>query len=182
MINDLLIRQLTTDDIESAYQVFETAIPDAFEKEGLGFLYKDLYRQIIVDKRRLVDASLDHHDWDGLFLVAKLRETVIGIISFGICGDDIKKCTDSHFHSIGELGSLYVLPCYQNQGVGSALIKAIVMHLSDQGIDQFCLDSGYKRAQKKWLRKFGAPYKVIKDYWPVSDQMIWLCKVSDFIE
>jgi len=64
--------------------------------------------------------------------------------------------------------------------VGSALINAMVAHLYKQGLDQFCLDSGYKRAQKRWLRKFGEPYKVVKDYWgPDIDNMIWLCKVIE---
>ena len=82
-----------------------------------------------------------------------------------------------------QLGSLFVLPRYQGQGVGSALISAMVAHLYKQGIEQFFLDSGYKLAQKRWLRKFGEPYKVVKDYWgPDYDHMIWLCKVIDFIK
>jgi GNAT superfamily N-acetyltransferase len=82
---------------------------------------------------------------------------------------------------VGELGSLYVLPSYQGLGVGSTLIKELMAYLSKQGIEQFCLDSGYQRAQVKWLRKFGEPYKVVKDYWgPDSVHMVWLCKVSDY--
>jgi GNAT superfamily N-acetyltransferase len=131
----------------------------------------------------LLDVSLGLTDSNVYFLIAKLDDTVVGTISFGPCGEDIKKCTENLLDNVGELGSLYVLPCHQGQGVGSLLINAIVAHLYEQGIDQFCLDSGYKRAQKRWLRKFGEPYKVVKDYWgPDYDHMIWLCKVSDFIE
>jgi GNAT superfamily N-acetyltransferase len=84
---------------------------------------------------------------------------------------------------VGELGSLYVLPSYQGQGVGSALIKGMAISLKKQGIDQFCLDSGYKRAQKRWLRKFGEPYKTVKDYWgPDSVHMVWLCKINDYVD
>jgi GNAT superfamily N-acetyltransferase len=136
-----------------------------------------------VHKKHLLDASLGLTASDVYFLIAKLDDTVVGTISFGPCGEDIKKCTENQLDNIGELGSLYVLPRHQGQGVGSLLINAIVAHLYEQGIDQFCLDSGYKRAQKRWLRKFGEPYKVVKDYWgPDYDHMIWLCKVSDFIE
>lgn len=50
------------------------------------------------------------------------------------------------------------------------------------GIEEFCFDSGYRNAQKRWLKKFGKPYKIAKDYWGEDgDNMIWLCKVKDYI-
>ncbi len=182
MINGLLISNPTQADRKSACQVFEISITDAFEKQGLGDFKEDIQGEII-HKKHMLDASLDQTDSDIYFLIAKLDEIVIGTISFGACGEDIKKCTENQFHNIGELGSLFVLPQYQGQGVGSALINAMVTYLFNKGIDQFCLDSGYKLAQKRWIRKFGAPYKVVKNYWGSdSDHMIWFCKVSDFIE
>lgn len=182
MIKDLIISRPIKGDIESAYKVFEASIGDAFEKEGLGSLQEDIYEQVKY-KKNLLDESLDLPNSDTYFLVAKTNDTVIGTISFGPCGEDIKKCVESKFHSVGELGSLYILPDYQNQGIGSLLISAMIDYLSKQGISQFCLDSGYKRAQKRWLRKFGEPYKEVKDYWGSgNNHMIWLCKVSDFIK
>ncbi|HYE81747.1 MAG TPA: GNAT family N-acetyltransferase [Clostridia bacterium] len=182
MINDLLISKLNQADIKSAYQVFEKSIPDAFEKEGLCLLKEDIENEIAF-KKHLLDISLNQTDSHVIFLVARLGDTVVGTISFGACGEDIRICTEDQLKDIGELGSLYVLPGYQGQGVGSSLINAMIAHLHKQGIDQFCLDSGYKRAQKRWLRKFGVPYKVVKDYWgPGFEHMIWLCKVSDFIK
>lgn len=177
MITGLAISNPTKADIKPAYQVFEASIPDAFEKEGLMLLKEDIQREI-EHKKNLLDASLDLTDSGIYFLIAKLDKAVVGTISFGPCGEDIKKCTENQLDDIGELGSLYVLPHHQGQGVGSALINAMPDHLYKQGIDQFCLDSGYKRAQKRWFRKFGKPYKVVKDYWgPDNDHMIWLCKV-----
>lgn len=175
----LRISNSTQDDIKSVCQVFETSIPDAFEKEELGLLKENIHREI-EHKKHLLDSSLNFTGSSTYFLIAKLDETVVGTISFGSCGEDIKKCTDNQLDDIGEMGSLYILPDYQDQGVGSELINAMVAYLSKQGIYQFCLDSGYKRAQKRWLRKFGEPYKVVKDYWgPDFDHMIWLCKVKD---
>jgi GNAT superfamily N-acetyltransferase len=182
MINGLLITNPAETDIKAVYKVFETSIPDAFEKEGLGSLKEDIYEQVIY-KKHLFDTSLKLPNSDIYFLVAKLDETIVGTISFRPCGEDIKKCTKDEFSSIGELGTLYVLPSYQNQGVGSELISAMTTYLSEQGIEQFCLDSGFKHAQKRWLRKFGKPYKEVKDYWRSGDSlMIWLCRVSDFIK
>ncbi|MBU2703498.1 GNAT superfamily N-acetyltransferase [Sporomusaceae bacterium BoRhaA] len=181
MINNLYIVRPTRDDVILAYQVFETAIADAFEKEGLGSEQKFINSEIM-QKKRLLDAAIAQPNLDIDFLVAKLEEIVVGTISFGPCGEHIRECTEKRCHSVGELGSLYILPRYQGQGVGSALIAAMAEKLSKQGIDQFCLDSGYRRAQEKWLRKFGAPYKAIKDYWgPGSEHMIWFCNVADFV-
>lgn len=182
LINGIVISNPTQADIKSAYQVFETSIPDAFEKEGLGLANEDIHREI-EHKKHLLNAALDSTDTGIFFIIAKLDEAVIGTISYGPCGEDIRKCTQSQLDDVGELGSLFVLPRHQGQGVGSALINTMVAHLDKQGIDRFCLDSGYKRAQKRWLRKFGEPYKVVKDYWgPDYDHMIWHCKVNDFIE
>lgn len=181
MMDDLQISKLTQADAESAFQVYETAIPDAFEKEGLEDLKEDIHGEV-THKKHMLDTAISRPDSDIFFLVAKLNEAIIGAISFGPCGEDIKKCTDNRLQSIGELGSLFILPRYQGQGVGSALIKAMAAQLHKRGIEQFCLDSGYKRAQQRWIRKFGVPYKIVKDYWgPGADHMIWLCKVRDFI-
>jgi len=118
-----------------------------------------------------------------LFMLAKTGDLVIGTISYGPCGDDIKICTDNQLDAVGEVGSIYVLPEYYGQGVASALIGAMAAYLYQSGVEQFCLDSGYKHAQKRWLRKFGEPYKIAKDYWGEgSDHMIWLCKVIDYVK
>lgn len=181
MVNGIIISNPARTDIKSAYQVFEISIPDAFDKEGLGSLKEDIQREVEY-KKYLLDASFNMAGSDIYFKIAKLEDTVIGTISFGPCGEDIKKCTESELDEVGEIGSLYILPSYQCQGIGSALIHAMARHLYKQGIYKFCLDSGYKSAQKRWLRKFGEPYKVVKDYWGKgSDHMIWLCKVLDFI-
>lgn len=182
MISNLEISSLTSADIAGAYEVFEESIKDAFDKEGLGSFKEDIDSQIIY-KKQMAAASLKRPDSNIIFLKAKADDRVVGTISYGPCGEDIRKCTNNELDSIGEMGSLYILPGYQGQGIGSALIGAMAAYLSEHGIEQFCLDSGYRRAQKRWLRKFGAPYKSVKDYWgPGSEHMIWLCKVEDFLK
>lgn len=174
------IEALTFQDVLSAEIVFETAIPDAFIKEGLTMMSEDIQNEIS-NKKKMLAMSLEVQNEGLRFLVAKTDDRVIGTISFGPCGNDIIKCTGNELSSIGELGSLYILPEYQSQGIGSALIQAMLQTLHDRGIDEFCLDSGYKRAQKRWVRKFGEPYKVVNDYWgPGYEHMIWLCKVDQF--
>ncbi|MDV4151337.1 GNAT family N-acetyltransferase [Clostridium sp. AL.422] len=181
MINNLTIIRPTKDDLKSTYSVFEESITDAFEKEGLGHLKEDILSEIEY-KKYLINCSVDSLDPDTYFFIAKIDDNVIGTISFGPCGNDIKKCTNNELDAIGELGSLYVLPDYQGKGVGSALIHTMIEYIHKLGIEEFCLDSGYRRAQKRWLRKFGEPYKIVKNYWGENnDHMIWGCKVKNHI-
>ncbi|MRN57270.1 GNAT family N-acetyltransferase [Paenibacillus monticola] len=171
----LTIGNLTQADTLSVNQLFEASITDAFEKEGLGHFQDDI-QQEIENKKRLVERALDPTTMDTYFLLAKINEVVVGTISYRPCGEDIRICTENELDDVGELGSLYVLPSYQSQGVGSSLIKGMLASLKKQGVDRFCLDSGYKRAQERWLRKFGEPYKTVEDYWgPGSIHMVWLC-------
>ncbi|NLV92316.1 MAG: GNAT family N-acetyltransferase [Firmicutes bacterium] len=181
-LSNLVIAKPTRKDIESAYDVFATTITDAFEKEDIGHLKEDISKEI-QHKKKLMAYAVANPDSEVHFLVAKIDNRVIGTISFGPCGSDIKKCTNNELDAIGELGSLCVLPDFQGKGVGSALIHAMIKYLAELGVRYFCLDSGYQQAQRKWLRKFGEPYRIAKDYWGKGlDHMVWLCRVVDHVK
>ncbi|KWX73906.1 GNAT family N-acetyltransferase [Paenibacillus jilunlii] len=177
----LTIHPLTQDDIQSVYGLFEESISDAFAQEGLASLQDDIQSEVD-NKQQMAASALDPEHSDTYFLVAKLDGKVAGTISFAPCGEDIRSCTEHQLDDVGELGSLYILPSCQGQGIGSALIRELMAYLKSRGIEEFCLDSGYKRAQQRWLRKFGEPHTVVKDYWgPDSVHMVWLCKVRDYL-
>jgi hypothetical protein len=54
--------------------------------------------------------------------------------------------------------------------------------LKSKGIEEFCLDSGYKIAQTIWKKKFGEPVYLLEDYWDKgNDHMIWRIRVSDLV-
>lgn len=194
MVEDIVIVPLAPADREEAYRVFERTIPEAFAGEGLEYLIEEI-REEIERKKRLVDAALridaglvplqrrsQAAEGAVFFLVARSAREVVGTISFGPCGKEIAECTRHALDGVGELGSLYVLPAYQGQGIGTALIQALAKELHARGIERFCLDSGYRRAQQKWLRKFGEPYAVAKNYWgPGQDHLVWLCNVGDYL-
>lgn len=174
------IIRLTDHDLIGANRVFEITIRDAFDKQGLGHLEEDISGEILF-KAMMMRDSLDNKG-DTIFYLARMKDQVIGTISFGPSGEIIKECTENELEYVGELGSLYVLPEFQNQGIGSLLISSLIKELHRNGIERFCLDSGYKRAQKRWVHKFGEPYMIVKDYWGEgSDHMIWLCSVQEFI-
>ncbi|WP_340401159.1 GNAT family N-acetyltransferase [Paenibacillus sp. FSL H8-0079] len=185
MDDKIIIEPLTRTDAEAACQVFETTIPAAFEQEGIGSLLDDIQHEI-AHKRALIHTALqpDHNkEANVFFLVAKMDDVIVGTISYVPCGAEIRECAEGRLNKIGELGSLYVLSDVQGQGIGSALILALVTELQRLGIQQFCLDSGYRIAQQKWQHKFGEPYVVAKNYWGEgTDHMVWLCRVQDFAD
>ncbi|MET3210681.1 UNVERIFIED_CONTAM: putative N-acetyltransferase YhbS [Paenibacillus sp. PvR008] len=175
------IQPAAPSDLEAADVVFESSITAAFEQEGLEALNDDMQHEI-EHKKRLLRTSLSALNSDLFFLMAKHNHNVVGTISYGPCGEAIRKCTNDELEHVGTLGSLYVLPGYQGQGVGSALIRALMTRLKEMEVTHFCLDSGFKIAQIKWLRKFGAPYTIAKDYWGKDgDHMVWVCEVQDFL-
>jgi GNAT superfamily N-acetyltransferase len=179
MHGQVSICKLSPADLGSACSVFETTIPDTLIKENIIIPYTFITKEVET-KKRLLNESVENRDI--IFLTAKIHGSVVGTISFGPCGEYIRKCTEGELSDIGELGSLYILPDHQGRGIGSALIREMAWELNGRGVERFCLDSGYKHAQKRWQRKFGEPYMTVKDYWgPGYDHMIWLCRVNDFI-
>ncbi|WNS45799.1 GNAT family N-acetyltransferase [Paenibacillus sp. MMS20-IR301] len=172
------IAPLTLGDLGQAARLFEITIADAFEREGLSHLQSDM-EQEIAGKKRLACACMEPDNTDIHFWVARIGGQVAGTISYAPCGEDIRILTDCELEHVGELGTLYVMPEYQGRGIASALIAEVEAFLRSRGVTRYCLDSGYKRAQAKWLQKFGEPYAMAKDHWgPGSDHLIWLCSVN----
>lgn len=166
---------------ESVCEIYSLSIRDAFEKEGLGDLEETISEEINHKKESLLN-YLKGDIYNRKYLIAVNGDDIVGTISFGPCGKQIKDCTDENFPTQIELGGLYIKPYFQNQGIGSSLINKMIKEMKNMGIHIFSCDSGYKRAQKRWIRKFGEPYLVAKDYWGEDgDHMIWLCKSDDFI-
>ncbi|MFB5684776.1 GNAT family N-acetyltransferase [Paenibacillus terreus] len=180
-MNGLTITKFSLSDFKQACHVFETVIPHAFEQEGIGHLTDDM-REEIEHKINMLRSAREEDEPQTRFWLAKQHGVVVGTISIGPSNQDLNACTDHQLTQVRELGSLYVLPGYQDQGIASALIKEVAVYLHSHGIEEFCLDSGYRRAQEKWKQKFGEPYAAVKDYWgPGTVHMVWFCRVSGFL-
>jgi GNAT superfamily N-acetyltransferase len=177
----LTITQFSLSDFKQACHVFETVIPVAYKQEGIGHLTDDM-REEIEQKINMLRSALEENEPKTRFWLAKQNGVVVGTISFGPSNEDLNACTDHQLAQVGEVGSLYVLPGYQGRGIASALIKEVAVYLHSRGIEEFCLDSGYRRAQEKWKQKFGLPYAAVKNYWgPGTVHMVWLSRVSNFL-
>jgi GNAT superfamily N-acetyltransferase len=175
----IIIEAPKTGEEKKIENLFKITIHSAFADQGVGHLTEDIANEVST-KMKMLRCFLEGTN-GYYFLIAKTADTVVGAISFGSCNELIIEHCKGKLDDVGELGSLYVLPEYQGQGIGSKLINSLINYLKENGIEHFCLDSGFKKAQKKWTRKFGEPYKIVKDLWGSgSDHYFWYCNVNTF--
>lgn len=175
------IRRPKIEDIKQLNKFFKTVITDTFTKEGIGEKLNDIKDEIEV-KEKYLESDFESKGEKRFFLIALDGDKIIGSIEYGPVSDLIKKCTNNAYKGLIEVGTVFVHPDYQRNGVGNLLLKAIYYYLQKNGIEEFCLDSGYNRAQRIWKKKFKDPDYLFKDYWDKGyDHMIWRIKVSDCV-
>ena len=174
MIQNITISKPLLKDIPILEDFFKFILTDTFEKNGYLDL-TELRDSEIELKKEMLRQSLERETSAHFFLVAKSEDgTLVGTISVGPANEDIVECTNSAYKDFLEIGSLFIHPAYQKQGIASGLIKEVEKLLLHEGIKSYCLDSGYQLAQKTWLQKFGKPQFLIKDHWGEgADHMIW---------
>jgi GNAT superfamily N-acetyltransferase len=173
------IRRPTTEDREQLNDFFRTVIIDTFIRECIGDQLNDITEEIEMKKRYLT-SDFESNGEERYFLIAFYGDKIIGSIEFGPANEIIRDASDQAIEALVEVGTVFVHPDYQRKGVGNLLLKAMYETLRYNGIEEFCLDSGYKSAQLLWKRKFGEPDILLKDYWGKNfDHMIWKVKISE---
>lgn len=161
-------------DKEEIKQLFNVVITQNFKDYG----YYDTYRDDIAYEVGKQIAALDQYFQSNgkkvFFLVAKDNNKVIGTIAYGQPNPDIKKYYKKNLHHIPEVKSTYILPEYQGQGIGTELLHEIMDALRKNGIKEFCLESGYPKAQQFWTHRLGNPVVKIHNRWGAgNDYLIW---------
>ncbi|WP_417899828.1 GNAT family N-acetyltransferase [Bacillus haimaensis] len=173
------IRRPRNEDVIALNQFFRTVITDTFIKEGIGYKLEDIEEEIVA-KKTYLESDLESNGEKRFFLIALNGEKIVGTIEYGVASDLIRKCTDNTFKDLIEVGTVFVHPDYQRMGIGNFLLKEMYWTLSKKGIEEFCLDSGYIRAQKIWKKKYGDPDYLLEDYWGEGfHHMIWRIKIED---
>jgi GNAT superfamily N-acetyltransferase len=173
------IRRPGPGDIEKLYKFFELVLRDTYLKEGLAHLTEDLEKEIF-EKKSILKEDLESNGEKRYFLTALIEGEVIGTIEYGPTGSIILDCTKGELEGVVEVGTAFVHPAYQRQGIGTLMLNSVCLTLLGRNIGEFCLDSGYKNAQRVWEKKFGEPAYVIKDYWGQGyDHMIWRKYIMD---
>jgi GNAT superfamily N-acetyltransferase len=169
------------EDIKELHSLFKLVITDTFIKEDLGEQLNDRNDEIET-KKKYLKSDFDSNGEKRYFLIALDGDKIIGSIGYGPASDLICNGTNNALKELMEVGTVFVHPDYQRMGVGNSLLNAMYVTLKRKSITEFCLDSGYKSAQKIWIRKFGKPNYLLKDYWDKGyDHMIWRVNISDFI-
>ncbi len=162
-------------------QFFRIVITDTFAREGLAEMV-DVIENEIKNKEEYLKSDFDSNGKDRYFLIAIYDNKIIGSIEYGTANELICSSSDGMLNELVEVGTVFVYPDYQRQGVGNLLLNAMYLTLKNRGIDEFCLDSGYTNAQKIWKKKFGEPDYLLKDYWSEGfDHMIWRIRIHDII-
>ncbi len=181
IMNSVMIRRPLEEDVKDLNNFFRLVVTDTFHKEGIGDLLKDMEEEIKA-KKSCLNSDMKSGGKERYFLIALHGEKIIGSIEYGPASDLIKKCTDQALKDLYEVGTVFVHPDYQKKGIGNQLVAAIYLTLRNKGIEEFCLDSGYKHSQKVWRKKFGEPDYLLKDYWGEgAHHMIWRIKVNSIL-
>ncbi|MCA1063299.1 GNAT family N-acetyltransferase [Rossellomorea sp. AcN35-11] len=175
------IRRPRIEDQEGLNQFFTTVIKDTFDKEGLSDLVDDIDSEI-ASKDHYLQSDLDSEGVERYFLIAweKGGDRILGTIEYGQSSDLINNCTDGALKEVCEIGTVFVHPDYQGRGIGTLLLNVMFLTFLNRGIETFCLDSGYSKAQNLWMKKLGKPDYCLRHYWGEgSDHMIWKKSLKD---
>lgn len=173
------IRRPKEEDREELHHFFRLVITDTFIKDGIGEKLADIEEEIEV-KKQYLESAYESKGQKRFFLVAMDGDKIIGSIEYGAASKLICQCTNHALEELVEIGTVFVHPDYQGKGVGNLLLHYMFKTLENKEIQEFCLDSGYKRAQVIWKKKFGEPDYLLESHWgPESDHMIWRVKVKD---
>jgi GNAT superfamily N-acetyltransferase len=167
------IRRPRTDDMAELHTFFRIVITDTFEREGLAGLIGDIEAEIN-SKKRYLQLDMDSKGEKRYFLIALAENKIIGTIEYGLASKLIQDCTNGKLGNLVEVGTVFVHPDHQRQGIGNKLLAELIHTLKARGIVEFCLDSGFKNAQTIWKKKYGEPNYLLRDYWGQGqDHMIW---------
>jgi GNAT superfamily N-acetyltransferase len=178
---NLEIRRPQNEDLNKLGDFFKFVITDTFKKEGIGEKL-DVIEAEIKMKNHYLETDFASHGEKRYFLIALAGKQIIGSIEYGPASELIHTCTQNALKGTLEIGTVFVHPDFQQQGVGNQLLKVIYARLQAIGITEFCLDSGYRRAQTIWKSKFGEPDYLLKDHWGKGfDHMIWRVRLNDII-
>ena len=175
----VLIRRPKAGDKAELNNFFRAVITDTFHKEGIGELKEDMEDEIEA-KNEYLHRDLLSGGKNRFFLIALTGDKIIGTIEYGPASELIKKSTEGALSDIYEMGTVFVHPDYQKSGIGNQLLNEMYVTLKNKGVEEFCLDSGYKQSQKIWKKKFGEPEYLLKDYWGKgAHHMIWRVRIKD---
>lgn len=174
---EVIFERPSKDDVIKLHNFFDKVIDHTFDANGIGHL-DEFIQEEKISKRSALRQDFDSEGNIRLFYVAKIEGNIVGTIEIGPSNEILKKNVPEVCH-LKEVGTVYVHPDYQGQGIGKALLGRMNDALYALGEKQYVLDSGYPIAQKVWRKVLGEPYKVLLDYWGEGGHhSIWIVDVT----
>lgn len=178
-MNNILINRPKMSDKNLINEFFEKVLIHTIKANEISHI-EGILKEELLDKKYCLDQYFTSNGQDRFFLIASDDKKIVGTIEFGKSNDLINDCTNNKLKDMFEIGTVFVHPDYQRHGIANLLFKNIFMELSKRKVTSVCFDSGYKLAQKIWVRKFGQPKYFLKNYWSLdSHHMIWLVDVEN---
>lgn len=172
-MTDIEMRRPGPCDIEALNQFFIIVLADTYAKEGFTDRIHEMEKEI-QDKISLVKEDFESNGEIRYFLIALDDKKIIGTIEYGPTSQLVIESTNGKLNGVVEVGTVFVHPNYQKQGVGTLLLNMIYLTFLNKNIKEFCLDSGYPHAQQVWKKKLGVPAYILKDYWGTGyHHMVW---------
>ncbi|MCH5585567.1 GNAT family N-acetyltransferase [Shimazuella sp. AN120528] len=175
------IRRPNLNDVKELHSFFDEVIHDTFAKEGLSDWNEDITTEV-QSKQHHLQLDLSSNGEIRYFLIAidPPSNSIVGTIECGSPNNIITSNTNKSWKKLIEIATVFVHPNYQRKGIGNTLLHSMLITLLSRGIQEFCLDSGYSRAQNIWENKFGAPNILLKDFWgPGMDHLIWRRSIKE---
>lgn len=173
MTKNILFSRPAESDFTEAMNFFEVVIRHTFEKNELGYMTEEIESEIN-HKREMLLSDFETKGETVYFLLGKLEGEIVASISLGTVGHLILECTGDSLSNLYEVGTVFVKPCFQGQGIGSYMMNLIQRELVERKQDSYCFDSGYPSAQRVWTKHFGKAQHIQYDFWGKdSHHMIW---------
>jgi GNAT superfamily N-acetyltransferase len=161
--------------------LFTDSIANTFKLNGIKDLAELQYE--ISEKSERVRNYIESKSNDEFFIVAKLDKYIAGIAGVFPVSDTIIKNYPTLSKNDIEIGSVYIKPEYQRQGITRILLKRLLNELWERKIYKFYLDCGYSTSQVYWKRVFGNPVKTFPNYFGKDESyMIWEIDTEEAIK
>lgn len=177
---DLQIRRPQETDFRAIKQLLYMTIEKAFQEEGIfndQFVQDEVNGLLAYLKKDFQSGGLDEY-----FLVGFVANQMVGIIAHGKPNPIIETHLKYDVANTREIKSVYILPAFQRNGIGSLLFQRIIEILQYNQVAYYCLDCGFKQSQVYWQQQLGTPQLILKNYWGVgAHHHIWYLELSPIL-
>ncbi|MFP4078198.1 MAG: N-acetyltransferase family protein [Candidatus Izemoplasmataceae bacterium] len=168
---DLTIIDATPDHEEAIRTLWDRVIQDAFKRQGMDEHHNPA-DELDFKMDQLTEAW--HHPSQRYFLAYE-NAKLIGTMAYGKPPNrGIRRRTGGALNNTVEIGSLYIHPDYQRQGIGKTLLIHALKTLHSEGVDTVCFDSIIESSKTIWLKLFGEPRYKIPSKKHDFTHMIWV--------